>query len=127
MQNAMWGPVAAQPLRLEPPAQLPPPRPPSAAHRPQRLRMAYVIYVNGSNRDRAYLGAAACIWSVDDRGNAARLQWPWHHVVALLGYFVGPATSELVAVILGYRMYTRKSPANKPTVFATRCWHQALA
>ena len=105
MRNAMWGPVAAQPLRLEPPAQLPPPRPPSAAHRPQRLRMAYVIYVNGSNRDRAYLGAAACIWSVDDRGNAARLQWPWHHVVALPGYFVGPATSELVAVILGYRMY----------------------
>ena len=40
-----------------------------------------------------------------NRGNAARLQWPWHHVVALLGYFVGPATSELVAVILGYRMY----------------------
>ena len=67
--------------------------------------MAYVIYVDGSNRDRAYLGAAACIWSVDDRGNAARLQWPWHHVVALPGYFVGPATSELVAVILGYPMY----------------------
>ena len=88
---------AARPAREAPP--------PSAAHRPQRLRMAYVIYVNGSNRDRAYLAAAACIWRVDDCGNAARLQWPWHHVVALPGYFVGPATSELVAVILGYRMH----------------------
>ena len=70
-------------------------------------RARYVIYVDGSHLDGVCLGAAAGIWSVDDRGNAARLHEPWHHAVALSGYFVLPGCSELVAVILGYRMYNK--------------------
>ena len=37
--------------------------------------------------------------------DAATLHEPWHHAVAVPGYFVGAACCELVAVILGYRMY----------------------
>ena len=68
-------------------------------------RGGFVIYVDGSNHEGACMGAAAGIWSVDRCGFPICLHDPWHQAVAVPGYFVGPACCELVAVILGYRMY----------------------
>ena len=64
-----------------------------------------MICVDGSNHDGACMGAAAGIWRVDRCGIPISLHEPWHHAVAVPGYFVGAACCELVAVILGYRMY----------------------
>ena len=64
-----------------------------------------MICVDGSNQDGACMGAAAGIWRVDRCGIPISLHEPWHHAVAVPGYFVGAACCELAAVILGYRMY----------------------